>query len=220
MALGLVDARNEPELSRHWRDPIAQGFKRLLDVLVSSLLLLVSFPFLLVLGIAVKVTSPGTMFYRWHVVGKGGCPFTGYKFRSMCLNADELKPKLMSSNEMEGPVFKMTDDPRVTRLGRWMRRYSLDELPQLYSVLKGDMSLVGPRPPLASEYARFTDFQKQKVAVKPGITCLWQVSGRNDVTDFDDWVSLDLQYMRNWTPQLDLLILFRTIRSVISGTGK
>ena len=121
---------------------------------------------------------------------------------------------------MSGPVFKLTDDPRITPLGRWMRRYSLDELPQLYSVLKGDMSLVGPRPPLVSEYERFTEYQKQKLSVKPGITCLWQVSGRNQVKDFDEWVRLDLEYIRRWTPWLDLNILFRTVGAVVSGSGK
>jgi lipopolysaccharide/colanic/teichoic acid biosynthesis glycosyltransferase len=138
----------------------------------------------------------------------------------MCLNADLLKAQLEPLNEMHGPVFKLTNDPRVTKVGAWMRRYSLDELPQLYSVLKGDMSLVGPRPPLVSEYARFTEFQKQKLAVRPGITCLWQVNGRNDVKDFDEWVKLDLDYIRCWTPMLDIKILVKTASEVFGGTGK
>jgi lipopolysaccharide/colanic/teichoic acid biosynthesis glycosyltransferase len=138
----------------------------------------------------------------------------------MYSNADELKQKLQSLNEMSGPVFKLTNDPRVTRLGGFLRRYSLDELPQIYSVLKGDMSLVGPRPPLVTEYVRFTDYQKQKLAVKPGITCLWQVSGRNDIRDFDDWVRLDLEYIRRWSLQLDFWILMRTAREVFAGSGK
>jgi lipopolysaccharide/colanic/teichoic acid biosynthesis glycosyltransferase len=138
----------------------------------------------------------------------------------MCLNADQLKTQLEPLNEMHGPVFKLTNDPRVTRLGAWMRRHSLDELPQLYSVLKGDMCLVGPRPPLVSEYARFTEYQKQKLAVKPGITCLWQVNGRNDVKDFDEWVKLDLDYIRRWTPMLDIKILVKTASEVFAGSGK
>jgi lipopolysaccharide/colanic/teichoic acid biosynthesis glycosyltransferase len=138
----------------------------------------------------------------------------------MVANADELKAKLMVQNEMTGPVFKLTGDPRVTAVGTWMRRYSLDELPQLYSVFRGDMSLVGPRPPLFAEYARFTEFQKQKVTVKPGITCLWQVNGRNQVRDFDEWVKLDLEYIQKWSLALDLKILFRTIQAVFAGSGK
>jgi lipopolysaccharide/colanic/teichoic acid biosynthesis glycosyltransferase len=121
---------------------------------------------------------------------------------------------------MKGPVFKVTEDPRVTQLGRWMRRYSLDELPQLYNVLRGDMSLVGPRPPLVSEYARFSEYQKQKLTVKPGITCLWQVSGRNEINDFDEWVELDLEYIRRWSLKLDLWILMKTAVEVFAGSGK
>jgi len=196
------------------------GCKRAFDAVLSGLFLIVLSPVLLILAVAVKLTSSGPVFYRWNVVGKGGRPFTGYKFRSMCLDADQLKAQLEPLNEMLGPVFKLTNDPRVTRLGAWMRRHSLDELPQLYSVLKGDMSLVGPRPPLVSEYARFTEFQKQKLAVKPGITCLWQVNGRNDVKDFDEWVKLDLDYIRCWTPMLDIKILVKTASEVFAGSGK
>jgi len=191
-----------------------------MDIFVSAFLMVLLSPFLLILSVLVKVTSPGPVFYRWRVVGKGGRPFLGYKFRSMITNADDLKPTLAGQNEMLGPVFKLTHDPRVTPLGKWMRRYSLDELPQLYSVLKGDMSLVGPRPPLVTEYAQFTDYQKQKLAVKPGITCLWQVSGRNDVVDFDEWVALDLEYIRNWSLLLDLRILLKTVREVVVGSGR
>jgi len=196
------------------------GFKRAFDIVVACALLLLLLPLFLILAAGVKLTSSGTIFYRWKVVGKNGHPFVGFKFRSMYSNADELKRELEDRNEMRGPVFKLTNDPRITRLGAWMRRYSLDELPQLYSVLKGDMSLVGPRPPLESEYARFTEFQKQKLNVKPGITCLWQVNGRNEVNDFDEWVKLDLEYMRRWSPGLDLWILWKTAAAVFTGTGK
>jgi len=160
------------------------------------------------------------VLYPWRVVGRSGQRFVGYKFRSMVANADELKPQLLRQNEMTGPAFKLTRDPRITALGGWMRRYSFDELPQLYSVLVGDMSLVGPRPPLESEFVQFTDFQRQKLAVKPGITCLWQVSGRNRVHDFDDWVRLDLEYIRTWSLILDFQILARTLREVLRGSGK
>lgn len=206
--------------SPHWKSAPRQAVKRLIDVIGASLLLIVLSPVFVVLAIVVKRGSPGNIFYRWKVVGQRGRPFVGYKFRSMVSNADDLKAQLAASNEMTGPVFKITSDPRITRAGKWMRRYSLDELPQLYSVLQGDMSLVGPRPPLASEYERFTSFQKQKLSVKPGMTGLWQVSGRNQVSDFDQWVRLDLDYIRLWSLGLDIRILFRTVAAVFSGSGK
>jgi lipopolysaccharide/colanic/teichoic acid biosynthesis glycosyltransferase len=207
-------------LSKSWRQPLQVFCKRLIDVLVSALLLLLLFPLFLVLGLLVRLTSRGSTFYPWRVVGRNGKRFTGYKFRSMVSNADEIKASLESRNEMSGPVFKITDDPRVTPVGAWMRRYSLDELPQLYSVLKGDMSLVGPRPPLFTEFVQFSPYQRQKLAVTPGMTCLWQISGRNQVSDFDEWVSLDLEYIRSWSLWLDIKILFRTFWVVISGSGK
>jgi lipopolysaccharide/colanic/teichoic acid biosynthesis glycosyltransferase len=207
-------------LSRHWRSPLRLACKRIFDIVGSLLLLLLLSPLFLILALLVKLTSPGPVLYRWRVVGKAGLPFISYKFRSMVANADGLKADLEERNEMKGPVFKLTHDPRVTRVGKWMRRYSLDELPQLYSVVKGDMSLVGPRPPLVTEYDRFTEYQKRKLAVRPGITCLWQVRGRNQVSDFDDWVRLDLEYIRNWSLMLDLKILLRTICEVFAGSGK
>jgi lipopolysaccharide/colanic/teichoic acid biosynthesis glycosyltransferase len=215
-----LEVRDAFDCSPNWRDPLLLGCKRLLDVCVASLLLLLLAPLFLILGVAVKLSSPGEVFFKWRVVGKGGRPFVGYKFRSMFRDADDLKTKLAPLNEMRGPVFKLTNDPRVTRVGCWMRRYSLDELPQLYSVLKGDMSLVGPRPPLVSEYERFTEYQKLKLAVKPGITCLWQVNGRNDVKDFDEWVRLDLEYIRRWSLRLDFWILLKTAKEVFTGSGK
>lgn len=206
--------------SPNWNNPFLMGCKRALDIVSSGLLLVLLAPLFAVLCAAVKLTSPGPVFYKWRVVGKSAKPFIGYKFRSMVVKADQLKDKLEKLNEMKGPVFKITADPRVTRLGRWMRRYSLDELPQLYSVLKGDMSLVGPRPPLVSEFERFNEYQKQKLSVKPGITCLWQINGRNNVSDFDDWVQLDLEYIRRWTLTLDLWILWKTAGEVFAGSGK
>jgi lipopolysaccharide/colanic/teichoic acid biosynthesis glycosyltransferase len=206
--------------SPRWRSRPRLACKRTMDIVASAVLMFLLSPFLLILSVLVMVTSPGPVFYRWRVVGEGGHPFLGYKFRSMMINADDLKSTLLEQNEMLGPVFKLTHDPRVTPLGKWMRRYSFDELPQLYSVLKGDMSLVGPRPPLVTEYEQFTDYQKQKLEVKPGITCLWQVSGRNDVVDFDEWVALDLEYIRNWSLLLDLKILLKTAREVVVGSGR
>jgi lipopolysaccharide/colanic/teichoic acid biosynthesis glycosyltransferase len=206
--------------SPFWNKTFWVSCKRAMDVVGSAILLVLLSPFLLVLAVLVKLTSRGPGFYRWRVVGKDGQPFLSYKFRSMVNNADELKSALAGQNQMTGPVFKLTHDPRVTSLGRWMRRYSLDELPQLYSVFKGDMSLVGPRPPLLTEYERFNAYQRQKLAVKPGLTCLWQVSGRNQVSDLNDWVALDLEYIRQWSPLLDLGILLKTIREVVAGSGR
>jgi len=231
MADQLIQVRSESEtgalepgkrlfMSPRWHSHFRLAIKRTLDVTVSAILLLLLAPVFLLLAVLVKLSSPGQIFYRWKVVGCGGQPFTGYKFRSMVANADALRDKLASRNEMTGPVFKIADDPRITRVGAWIRKYSLDELPQLYSVLKGDMSLVGPRPPLVTEFEQFSEYQKQKMAVKPGITCLWQVSGRNQISDFDEWVRLDLEYISRWSLSLDLAILMRTVEAVFSGSGK
>jgi len=203
-----------------WGNRLNVACKRLLDVVVSTVVMVLLSPVYLALALAVRLSSPGPIFYCWRVAGKNGIPFVSYKFRSMVADADKLRSQLEPFNEMVGPVFKMTNDPRVTRVGAWMRRYSLDELPQLYSVFTGNMSLVGPRPPLLSEYAQFTDYQKQKLVIKPGITCLWQVNGRNEVKDFDDWVKLDLEYVRRWSPVLDMKILLKTARAVLVGSGK
>jgi lipopolysaccharide/colanic/teichoic acid biosynthesis glycosyltransferase len=194
--------------------------KRSLDFLLAAALWLLLSPLQAAIALLIKVTSPGPVFYPWKVVGKDGRYFTGYKFRSMYEKADALKASLMEMNEMSGPVFKLTDDPRVTPLGRILRKYSLDELPQLWSVLQGDMSLVGPRPPLQMEYVNFTTWQKQKLQVKPGLTCFWQVYGRNDIRDFNEWVQMDLDYIRQRSLAVDFKILMATIRSVLRGTGK
>jgi lipopolysaccharide/colanic/teichoic acid biosynthesis glycosyltransferase len=212
---------NEPlVLSPAWKSPFRLAIKRGLDVTISAILLLLLSPVFVVLAAAVRLTSHGPIFYGWKVVGRSGRPFTGYKFRSMVANADALRAQLVPRNEMTGPVFKVTDDPRITKVGGWLRKYSLDELPQLCSVFKGDMSLVGPRPPLVTEYQQFSEFQKQKLAVKPGITCLWQVNGRNRIHDFDEWVRLDLEYIARWSLSLDFAILARTAVAVFSGSGK
>jgi lipopolysaccharide/colanic/teichoic acid biosynthesis glycosyltransferase len=194
--------------------------KRVVDVVVSCILLVVLAPSFLILALLVKRSSPGPVFYRWRVVGRDGVPFVSYKFRSMYVDADRRKAALLAQNEMSGPVFKMASDPRVTPLGRVLRKYSLDELPQFWSVLTGKMSLVGPRPPLETEYVKFTERQQLKLQVKPGITCLWQVNGRNEISNFDDWVNLDLQYIQSWSLALDFKILLKTIPAVVLGKGK
>jgi lipopolysaccharide/colanic/teichoic acid biosynthesis glycosyltransferase len=194
--------------------------KRGIDLILGSGLWFLLSPLQVAIALGIKLTSPGPILYPWKVVGRGGRYFTGYKFRSMYENADAIKARLMEMNEMRGPVFKLTDDPRVTPLGRILRKYSLDELPQLWSVINGDMSLVGPRPPLQTEYVHFTEWQKQKLQVKPGLTCFWQVYGRNDIRDFNEWVQMDLDYIRQRSLAVDFKILMATIRSVLSGTGK
>jgi len=220
MASQIETLPSERLLSSRWNDTLAVRCKRALDVIGAFFLLVLLFPMLVVIAGLVKLTSQGPVFYRWRVVGKNGRNFTSYKFRTMVRDADRRKEDLLQFNEMTGPVFKMTSDPRITRVGRWLRRYSLDELPQLYSVLVGDMSLVGPRPPLQTEYAHFTDHQKLKLAVTPGMTCYWQISGRNSVSDLDEWVKLDLDYIRNWSLGLDFKILAKTAMAVVEGSGK
>ena len=193
--------------------------KRFFDVVFSGILLLFLSPLLALIALATKLSDGGPVFYTWKVVGLNKKKFTGYKFRTMVLDADKIKEKLLDKNEMQGVVFKMKNDPRVTGVGRILRKYSLDELPQLWSVFKGDMSLVGPRPPLESELQRFDSWHRRKLSVKPGLTCLWQVSGRSTITDFDEWVKLDLAYIDNWSLWLDFKILFKTIPVVLSGRG-
>jgi lipopolysaccharide/colanic/teichoic acid biosynthesis glycosyltransferase len=217
---GALEPGRRLFMSPRWHSPFRQAIKRAVDVVASAILLLLLAPVFLLLATFVKLSSSGPIFYRWRVVGCGGRPFVSYKFRSMIANADALRDELASRNEMTGPVFKIANDPRITKVGAWLRKYSLDELPQLYSVLKGDMSLVGPRPPLLREFEQFTEYQKQKMAVKPGITCLWQVSGRNQISDLDEWVRLDLEYISRWSLSLDLVILLRTVETVFAGSGK
>src|SRR5438093_3721766 len=193
--------------------------KRLIDLIGSTVALILLSPALALVALITKLSSPGPLFYEWHVVGNGGTRFTGYKFRTMVTNADELKHQLLGKNEMNGPVFKIKNDPRVTPMGRLLRKFSLDELPQLWSVLKGDMSLVGPRPPSPSEFERFEFWQMRKLSIRPGMTCLWQVHGRNDIRDFDEWVKLDLRYIDHWSLWLDFRILLRTASALIARTG-
>lgn len=200
-----------------WR--VQRVLKRVFDLVLASVLLLLLAPVFALVALAVRLSSPGPVFYRWNALGERGLPFVTYKFRTMVEEADELKPLLEHLNEMRGPVFKIRQDPRITRLGRWLRKYSLDELPQLWSVIRGEMSLVGPRPPFPQEFARFEPWQRAKLAVRPGITCIWQVSGRSEISDFREWARLDLRYIDNWNLALDLVILLRTIPAVLSGRG-
>ncbi len=195
------------------------ALKRCVDVLVSLVMLAVLAPLLLAIALAIKVGSPGPVLFRQQRVGLNGRQFTLYKYRSMVPDAEARKQDLLHLNEMSGPVFKMKDDPRLTRVGKFLRRTSFDEFPQLLNVLGGSMSLVGPRPPLPEEVAKYEPWQRRRLSMKPGLTCLWQVSGRNRITDFDRWMELDLRYIDNWSFKLDLLIFFKTIPVVLLGKG-
>jgi exopolysaccharide biosynthesis polyprenyl glycosylphosphotransferase len=192
--------------------------KRALDIAGSAGVLWVLFPFLLTIAALVRLTSKGPVFFRQVRVGRHGEQFNMLKFRSMVANAEELKAGLEKLNEQNGPVFKIKQDPRVTPLGRIMRRYSIDELPQLVNVLRGDMTLVGPRPPVPQEVAQYEPWQWRRLSVPPGLTCLWQVSGRNEIA-FQDWMYLDLQYIDHQNLGQDLTLLLRTVPAVMSGRG-
>lgn len=192
--------------------------KRVADVIGASMLLLILGPFMLLTAAAIKLDSKGPALFKQDRIGKNGRRFTFYKFRSMFENAEQIRDALLHLNEADGPVFKIRNDPRVTRVGRFLRKTSLDELPQLINVLKGDMSLVGPRPPLPGEVERYTERQRRRLSVTPGITCVWQVSGRSDVA-FDRWVEMDLDYIRNQSLWLDFVILMKTIPAVLFQRG-
>jgi exopolysaccharide biosynthesis polyprenyl glycosylphosphotransferase len=195
-------------------------FKRLLDIIVAAVLLTLLSPVFVIIAVAIKFTDRRLpILYRWNVVGRNGVRFTGFKFTTMYVDADERRKELLDRNEMTGPVFKVKDDPRVTPTGRFLRKYSLNELPQLWSVLKGDMSLVGPRPAFPYELERYRFWHKRKLSIRPGMTCLWQVRGRNKISNFDDWVKMDLEYIDNWSVWLDFKILVRTAWAVVAGTG-
>ena len=193
--------------------------KRMFDILVSLLMLLTAALPMIVIAVLIRLTSPGPVFFRQERVGLNGRRFTLYKFRSMIQDAENLKQDLAHLNEMEGPVFKMKDDPRLTPIGKWLRKTSMDELPQLLNVLKGDMSLVGPRPPLPDEVLKYERWQRRRLSMKPGLTCLWQVSGRSRIVDFEEWMKLDLQYIDNWSLKLDFKIFLKTIPVVLLGRG-
>ena len=199
-------------------NPVQLVVKRAVDLAVSLFLFLVTLPIQLVAAAAIKLTSQGPIFFRQTRCGLNGRHFTLVKFRTMQNGAEERLPEISHLNEMTGPVFKSSHDPRLTTVGRILRRLSIDELPQLVNVIVGDMSLVGPRPPLPEEVTRYEPWQRRRLSMSPGLTCLWQVSGRNDL-DFDRWMELDLKYIDTWSPMLDLKILLKTVPAVLSGRG-
>ena len=185
-------------------------FKRIIDIIGAGLGLILLSPIIAVVACAVKFTSKGPVFFSQKRVGKNGELFEMYKFRSMVVNAEELKENLEEQNEMSGPMFKIKDDPRITKVGKFIRKTSIDELPQLWNILKGDMSLVGPRPSLPKEVEQFDNWMFKRLSVRPGLTCYWQVSGRNNI-DFEDWMKLDVKYVEERNIWIDIKLIFKTI---------
>jgi lipopolysaccharide/colanic/teichoic acid biosynthesis glycosyltransferase len=203
---------------RPGRSTFYEVCKRCLDVLLALLGLVLLIPIFPLIALMIKLDTPGPVLYKQDRVGKGGRLFKFYKFRSMHDRADERVAELEAMNEQSGPVFKIRSDPRVTCVGGFLRRSSLDEIPQILNVLKGDMSVVGPRPPLPKEVERYLPWQRRRLDVKPGITCLWQVSGRSQIS-FDEWMRLDLEYLRTRSLRTDILIVLKTIPAVIARKG-
>lgn len=192
--------------------------KRLFDIILSVLGLILVSPILAIAAIAIKAEDGGPIVYRQLRMGKGGRLFRMYKFRSMCVGADKQLEQLRAYNEVDGPAFKIAKDPRVTRVGQFIRKFSIDELPQLLNIIKGDMSIVGPRPPLPNEVAVYTPFQMKRLAIKPGLTCYWQINGRSHLS-FDQWVALDVKYIQRMGFFTDFMIILRTIPVVLFGIG-
>lgn len=230
LSLGFLPARRSRIDYEEWQGssflsfstapahPVALASKRAFDLAVSVTALILTAPLFLLIALAIKADSRGPVFFGQVRSGLNGRRFTLWKFRSMVTDAEKQLSGLQEKNEMSGPVFKMADDPRVTRIGRVLRKTSLDELPQFWNVFLGQMSVVGPRPPLPSEVARYERWQRRRLSVKPGITCIWQVSGRNEI-DFEDWMKLDLAYIDQWSLWLDVKILLRTVPAVLFGKG-
>lgn len=197
---------------------LALKLKSIIDYSISLGVLLMASPVMLTMAALIKMDG-GPVFFKQKRTGLNGREFMCYKFRTMVVNAESLKESLMTQNEQDGPVFKIKNDPRVTKIGRFLRKTSLDELPQFINVLKGDMAIVGPRPPIPSEVKQYKRWQNRRLSMKPGITCIWQVSGRNNIP-FDQWMKMDMQYIDTWSLKLDLLIILKTIRVVITGDGQ
>lgn len=207
--LAYTPARHSPELLI---------LKRVLDVMVAIVGIILTGPIMLICVIAIKLTSPGPVLFRQRRTGLNGREFHMFKFRTMDPDAEQKRAEIAHLNEAAGPVFKIHNDPRVTRIGRLLRRWSLDELPQLFNVVRGDMSIVGPRPPIPEEVTRYDRWQRRRLSMRPGLTCLWQIKGRHRI-GFDEWMQLDLFYIDHWSLRLDLLILFKTAATVLSGSG-
>jgi exopolysaccharide biosynthesis polyprenyl glycosylphosphotransferase len=202
----------------HAPRPYQRSMKRLFDIVASAAALLVLSPLLCAVAILVKLTSQGPIFFKQQRVGLHGRPFHMFKFRTMVANAEALKAQLLDKNEQTGPVFKIKNDSRVTPIGRLLRKHSIDELPQLLNVLRGDMSVVGPRPPVPSEVAQYEGWERRRLSVRPGLTCIWQVSGRNQIS-FKEWMFLDMRYIDHWSLREDLRLILQTFPVVLTGRG-
>lgn len=197
----------------------ALAIKKLMDINISLLMIIAFFPLFIIAGILIKITSLGPIIFKQARIGLRGRKFYLYKFRTMVANAENIRKDLGDKNEVDGPVFKIKDDPRVTKIGKFLRKSGLDELPQLFNILKGEMSLIGPRPPLQSETMQYKRWQLRKLSVKPGLSCFWQINpDRNDIK-FEKWMEMDLAYIDNWSPRLDFIIFFKTIKTVFQRTG-
>ena len=191
--------------------PIYLFFKIAMDIIGSLCGIILLSPLLIIVALAIKIEDPkGSIFFSQQRCGKDNKLFPMYKFRSMVSNAEELLEELMEHNEMDGPVFKIKDDPRITRVGKFIRKTSIDELPQLFNILRGDMSIVGPRPAIPHEVAEYSDYHKQRLLVKPGLTCIWQVSGRNSI-GFEEWMDMDLEYIEKRNLWIDIKLIFKTV---------
>jgi len=201
-------------------DKLAQLFvKRFFDIVISGLSIILLFPVFVITAILVKTTSEGPVFFTQRRCTLNGRIFTMYKFRTMVVDAESKLEELMKNNEMQGPVFKLENDPRLTKIGKFLRKFSIDELPQLWNVFRGDMSLVGPRPPIPQEVNKYEPWHRRRLSMRPGLTCIWQISGRNRICDFNEWMKLDLEYIDRWSIWLDLKILYETVPSVLAGSG-
>lgn len=199
--------------------PVYDVCKRIFDVVMSTIALILLSPVFLVVAIAIKAQDGGNVIYKQTRLTKGGKEFGMYKFRSMCMNAEDMLDDLMDQNEMDGPAFKMENDPRITKVGHFIRKTSIDELPQLINIIKGEMSIIGPRPPIPREVEQYTPYQMHRLDVKTGLACYHEVSGRSDNPSFDEWVEADLKYIRERSMLTDLKIIFLTIRVVLTGKG-
>ena len=210
MDTNLMNLR-EYEVIEPKEGPVYMFCKRAMDIIGSLAGLILLSPLLLIIAIAIKIEDPkGSIFFAQQRCGKDNKLFPMYKFRSMVSNAEELLEELMEHNEMDGPVFKIKDDPRITKVGKFIRKTSVDELPQLFNILMGDMSIVGPRPAIPHEVAEYDDYHKQRLLVKPGLTCIWQVSGRNSI-GFDEWMEMDLEYITTRNLWIDIKLIFKTV---------
>ncbi len=213
-SIPFITYQNKPS------NEVALGWKYIFDFSFSLIVIILWMPIFIAIGVIIKLTSKGPVIFKQKRVGIHGREFYIYKFRTMMVDAEKMQADLMDQNEVSGPVFKIKDDPRITRIGKLLRKTSLDELPQFFNVLKGDMSLVGPRPPIMHEVNQYKAWQLRRLSMRPGITCTWQIMPHRNKIAFDDWMRLDLQYIDNWSLKQDFLLTFKTVRAVIMGSGQ